>query len=77
MSKIALEATYRDYIAYFNKQDWPNLGRFVHDNVRHKGRFPGINGYRSMLETDYEQIPDLRFEIQTLIADPQHVACRL
>lgn len=30
-----------------------------------------------MLEADCEQIPDLRFEIQILIADPQHVACRL
>ena len=77
MSKIDLEATYRDYIACLNKQDWPNLGRFVHGDVRHNGRPLGIGGYRAMLEADYEQIPDLRFEIQILIADPQHVACRL
>ncbi|ANF58724.1 ester cyclase [Halotalea alkalilenta] len=77
MSKADLDATYRNYIACLNKQDWTNLGRFVHDDVRHNGRLLGLDGYRAMLETDYERIPDLRFEIQILIADPQHVACRL
>jgi hypothetical protein len=30
-----------------------------------------------MLEHDYQQIPDLRFEIEMLIADPPHIASRL
>lgn len=73
----SLEATCRGYIACLNKQDWPNFGCFVHEDVRHNGRSLGIDGYRAMLETDYEQIPDLRFEIQILITDPQYAACTL
>jgi predicted ester cyclase len=77
MSKVDLEATYGDYIVCLNNRDWATLARFVHENVHHNGKPLGIDGYRSMLEADYEQIPDLRFEIEILIADPPHVASRL
>ncbi|SNY96880.1 ester cyclase [Halomonas sp. hl-4] len=77
MNKRDLEATYRDYITCLNKQDWTNLGQFVHDDVHHNGKPLGLDGYRAMLEADYEQIPDLYFNIQLLIADPPHIACRL
>jgi predicted ester cyclase len=57
-----LPAIYRAYIACLNQQDWPNLG---------------LSGYRQMLERDFRDIPDLRFNIELLIADPPFVASRL
>ncbi|SER90231.1 Predicted ester cyclase [Vreelandella subterranea] len=77
MSNVDLEATYRDYITCLNRQDWTNLGQFVHEDVHHNGKPLGLDGYRAMLEVDYEQIPDLHFNIELLIADPPHIACRL
>jgi len=77
MSNVDLEATYRDYITCLNKQDWTNLGQFVHEDVHHNGKPLGLDGYRAMLEADYEQIPDLHFNIELLVADPPHIASRL
>ena len=68
---------YRAYIACLNAQDWDNLGRFVHDEATHNGRPFGLAGYRAMLEKDFSDIPDLRFNIGLLIADPPHIAARL
>jgi len=60
-----------------NRQDWQKLGRFVHDDVIHNGRRFGLSGYRAMLEKDFEEIPNLYFNIQMLIADPPRIASRL
>jgi len=76
-SPSSLSAVYRDYIACLNRQDWSALGRFVQDDVRHNGRGFGLAGYRRMLEADFEAIPDLRFNIELLVAEPPHVASRL
>lgn len=73
----ALAGLYRAYIACLNAQDWPALGRFVHDDARHNGRRFGLAGYRAMLEQDFREIPDLRFEIGLLVSEPPHVASRL
>jgi hypothetical protein len=43
--KTDLSDVYRDYIACLNKQDWPKLGQFVHDEVIHNGRRVGLSGY--------------------------------
>jgi len=77
MTKAELSDVYRRYIACLNKQDWPKLGQFVQDEVRHNGKRIGLSGYREMLERDFEEIPDLSFEIQLLISDPPHIASRL
>jgi predicted ester cyclase len=50
---------YRDYIACLNKQDWPKLEQFVHDEAYYNGQRIGILGYREMLERDFSEIPDL------------------
>ncbi|MCQ4260713.1 ester cyclase [Stutzerimonas stutzeri] len=68
---------YRGYIACLNSQNWPELGRFVHDEVHYNGRFVGLEGYRQMLEADFRAIPDLQFTIGLLIAEPPHVAAQL
>ena len=77
MIKTDLSDVYRGYIACLNKQDWPNLGRFVHDDVIRNGRRVGLSGYREMLERDFDEIPDLYFDVQMLISDPPYLASRL
>ena len=77
MTTDDLAALYRAYIACLNRQDWPELGRFVDDEVRHNGKQLGLSGYRAMLEGDFRAIPDLRFEIGLLVVDPPRVASRL
>jgi predicted ester cyclase len=77
MTKAELSDVYRRYIACLNKQDWPKLGQFVHDDVRYNGNRIGLSGYREMLERDFEEIPDLSFQIQLLMSDPPYIASRL
>ena len=77
MTPAGLSDIYRGYIACLNKQDWPNLGTFVHDDVHYNGKRIGLSGYREMLEQDFRAIPDLYFDIQLLISEPPHVASRL
>jgi predicted ester cyclase len=77
MAEANLSDIYRDYIACLNEQDWPNLDRFVDDDVHHNGRRLGISGYREMLQRDFDEIPDLHFDIQLLVCDPPFIASRL
>jgi predicted ester cyclase len=77
MIKAGFSEFYRDYIACLNSQDWPNLEQFVHNEVSHNTRRIGLSGYREMLERDFDEIPDLHFDIELLIADPPYIASRL
>lgn len=77
MTRTGLADIYRAYIACLNRQDWPELGRFVQEDAIHNGRPIGLAGYVAMLEGDFEAIPDLRFTIEMLIADPPRIASRL
>jgi len=75
--RLNLTEIYRGYIACLNAQDWDRLGEFVHDEAKHNGRPFGLAGYRAMLENDFREIPDLRFNIGLLIVESPHVAARL
>ena len=77
MTRADLSDVYRGYIACLNKQDWTDLGRFVHEDVHYNGELIGLSGYREMLEGDFRAIPDLYFDIQLLISEPPRVASRL
>jgi predicted ester cyclase len=77
VKEIALADRYRAYLDCLNRQDWANLGQFVADDASHNGRPFGLAGYRSMLENDFESIPDLQFSIELLVCEPPHVAARL
>jgi predicted ester cyclase len=77
MNKTDLAGLYRNYIACLNRQDWPKLEQFVHEDVRYNGQRIGLSGYREMLERDFHEIPDLHFNIHLLISDPPHIASRL
>ena len=77
MKETSFSEIYRGYIACLNRQDWAKLGNFVDDEVRYNGQRIGLSGYREMLERDFREIPDLRFEIQLLICEAPHIASRL
>jgi steroid delta-isomerase-like uncharacterized protein len=77
MTANDLSSLYRRYIACLNAQDWNRLGTFVHDEATHNGRPLGLAGYRAMLEKDFDDIPDLFFDVQLLVAEPPRVAARL
>jgi predicted ester cyclase len=77
MTRPELSDIYRNYIACLNRQDWPNLGKFVHDDVQHNGKRIGLSGYRAMLEGDFRAIPGLYFNSRLLISDPPRIASRL
>lgn len=77
MTKTDLCAVYRDYIGCLNQQDWPNLGKHVDDEVEYNDQRIGLVGYRTMLEKDFYEIPDLYFDIKLLISDPPRIASRL
>ncbi|WFU77826.1 ester cyclase [Bradyrhizobium sp. CIAT3101] len=77
MTPAELADIYRDYIACLNRQDWPALGQFVHDEVTHNAWPLGLAGYRAMLERDFREIPDLHFNIKLLISEPPRIASRL
>ena len=77
MTEAELATTYRDYIACLNAQDWPRLSLFVAHDAVHNGRRFGLDGYREMLENDFREIPDLRFNVELVTCDPPNVAARL
>ena len=77
MDIASLKAAYQGYIGCLNRQDWLALGDFVDEDVRYNGEGVGLDGYRRMLEEDFRRIPDLRFVIDLLIAEPPRIAARL
>ena len=77
MTSAGLCGIYRNYIACLNKQDWPALPQFVHDDVHYNDKRIGLSGYREMLEDSYRAIPDLYFDIRLLVSEPPRIASRL
>ena len=77
MTKTELSDIYCGYIACLNKQDWPKVEQFVHDEVCYNDQQVGLSGYRKMLQNDFSEIPDLHFNIRLLISYPPYIARRL
>lgn len=77
MAKTSLVNAYREYIACLNRQDWKQLGKFVHAAVFNNGQPIGLAHYRNMLIGNFRDIPDLHFNCQLLISDPPYIAARL
>ena len=68
---------YRDYLECLNNQAWDDLPKFIDDKVCYNDQEIGLDGYRSMLEQNYRDIPDLYFKAELLVANSTHVASRL
>ena len=77
MTNADISDVYRGYIACLNRQDWPRLDRFVHDEVRRNGKPLEHGAIGREPERDFDEIPDLRFDIRLLVAEPPYVASRL
>ena len=77
MPEPALPDLYRAYLDCLNRQAWDELGRHVDAAVEHNGRPFGLAGYRAMLVQDFEDIPDLRFEIALVASTPPLLSARL
>lgn len=77
MTAAELRTIYLGYLDCLNAQDWSRLGEFVHETATHNGRPFGLAGYRSMLESDFRQIPDLHFHAELLVCEPPVIAARL
>jgi predicted ester cyclase len=77
LASTSLSDLYRAYIDCLNRRDWEQLGQYVDDEVEHNGRPLHLSGYRDMLVKDFEDIPDLRFNVQLLACSPPLVAARL
>jgi predicted ester cyclase len=74
---MLLPDVYRAYIACLNARDWTRLGEFVDDSVVYNSKRLGLQKYRKMLVKDFDDIPDLYFNIELMISEPPHVASRL
>jgi len=77
VAEVTLADRYGAYIACLNSGELSRLGDFVADDVAYNGERVGLVGYRQMIAGDYEAIPDLRFDVQLLVADRSTVAARL
>ncbi|WP_153796237.1 ester cyclase [Foetidibacter luteolus] len=72
-----LDNIYRDYLECLNRQAWDELENFVCDQVCYNSQEIGLAGYRSMLEQNFRDIPDLYFKAELLVVNSSFVACRL
>jgi predicted ester cyclase len=77
MAESSLREIYLGYIACLNRQDWSTLEHFLVDDLRYNDKRIDISGYRTMLKRHCDEIPDLYFDLHTLIAEPPLVASRL
>jgi predicted ester cyclase len=68
---------YHDYLACLNRQAWDELHQFINDQVRYNHQEIGLAGYRTMLQQNFRDIPDLYFQPELLVANDSIVACRL
>ena len=77
MSAIDLRRHYLDYIATLNQRRLGDLPGFVADALVYNGAPMTGRQYRELLEDDMRRIPDLFFDVQHLVVDDGHVACRI
>jgi hypothetical protein len=56
MTKADLSGIYRDYITCLNKQDWPNLGQFVHEEVHYNGEHPADSRSQQTITLARDQV---------------------
>lgn len=77
MQATEIEHFYLAYIACLNAQDWSRLADFVEVDVRHNDRPLGVAGYRVMLQNDFANIPDLRYEVELFVVNTNCVGSRL
>ncbi|MDD7968715.1 ester cyclase [Actinomycetospora lemnae] len=74
---MELEAVYRAYLDCLNERGFDRLGEYVHGALEYNGAALTLDDYRELLAGDVAAIPDLRYVVDLLVVDGEHVACRL
>jgi len=74
---LDLSGRYKKYIDCLNSRNLADLGSYVHEDVTYNGKQVGLDGYRSMLAGNYEDIPDLQFHIELLVSQSPYVGAVL
>jgi predicted ester cyclase len=77
MRRDELRALYHAYIDCLNSRSLDHLNEFVDESVEYNGIKISLSGYRTMLESDFQAIPDLKFNIGLLCSDPPVISSRL
>jgi predicted ester cyclase len=77
VGEAELEATYRAYIAALNDRRFGELDGYVHDRITYNDEPMTRQQYQDLLARDVRAIPDLEYQIQTLVVQGGQVACRL
>ncbi|OTA60815.1 SnoaL-domain-containing protein [Hypoxylon sp. EC38] len=80
LSAGELEDKYRAYISCINAQTMEtDLHKFCHPEVVHNTKTLTINEYRLLIQEAFAAIPDITFDLHTVIADDeaQRVAARI
>lgn len=77
MNSPEVEAFYRRYIARLNDCRGGGLGEFVRDELTYNGKPMTLADYEQLIVGNFAAIPDLRFDIDLLVAGSDQVACRL
>ena len=71
-----LKNFFSKYIECLNHQRWEDLHQYVAADVCHNGRSLGLFGYRAMLVQDFQDIPDLHFDVDWLLCESTRIAAR-
>lgn len=74
---VSLIHIYQSYIECLNTRDWDGLRKYVHDDVCYNGDTIGFDRYSEMLKKNFDDIPDLYFNIHLVFCDSSHVASRI
>ena len=77
MNADELRMIYRAYIDCLNARALDRLDDFVDQEVEYNGKRISLIGYRTMLEGDFQAIPDLKFNIGLLCSEPPLISSRL
>jgi len=68
---------YERYLDVLNGRRWEDLVDVVHDHLTHDGRAMTRAQFADLLRDDAATIPDLRYEVRTLVVDGDRLAVRL
>lgn len=72
-----LQQHYLDYITALNEQRIDDLVDFVAEDLTYNGRAISRVQYQQDRRSEFEKIPDLRFNVALLVAAGDLVACKL
>ena len=78
MTRDELEAHYRRYIDCLNARRLDEAGAFYADDLLYNGqRMSRARWRRLAIEDSFDAMPDLRWHIEQLVIEDDHVAARL